>query len=140
MFNRNAAYDFSLFEKKKEKVTHKQNVVRLPRKKKKKKFALKAKSVMTIGAIVSMFTVGATVATFISGQVMLTELTEQIERASKELEESKSEYTQLSMKQEEEMSLNAIEKKAREELGMKKIDASQKQYINVSRGDKAKIN
>ena len=135
MFNKNAAYDFSLFENKKKQV--KENVVKLP--KSKKKFALKARSVMFLGVVMCMVAFGGVVATFINSQVQLNELTEQIAKASKELEESKSQYTQLSMKKEEQMSTGAVERKAKEDFGMKKIDASQKEYINVSRGDKAEI-
>lgn len=137
MFNRNAAYDFTLFEDKK--IVRKENVVKLPKRNNKKKLVLKARSVMTIGVMLSMIALGTTVATFINGQVQLTELTEKIEKASKELEEGKSQYTQISMKQEEQMSLDAVEKKAKEELGMKKIDTYQKEYINVSLGDKAEV-
>lgn len=53
---------------------------------------------MVLGVVMCMVAFGGVVATFINSQVQLNELTEQIAKASKELEESKSQYTQLSMK------------------------------------------
>lgn len=75
----------------------------------------------------------------IKGQVELTELNQQIASAQVQLEEVKSEYTQMQAKMEASISTAAIEKYAQEELGMSKATAQQKEYISLSEGDKAEV-
>lgn len=75
----------------------------------------------------------------IKGQVELTELNQEIASAKVQLEEVKSEYTQMQAKMEASLSTAAIEKYAQEELGMSKATAQQKEYISLSEGDKAEV-
>ena len=75
----------------------------------------------------------------IRGQVELTELNQQIASAQVQLEEAKSEYTQMQTKMEASLSTAAIEKYAQENLGMSKATAQQKEYISLSEGDKAEV-
>jgi len=75
----------------------------------------------------------------IKGQVELTELNQQIASAKIQLEEAKSEYTQMQAKMEASLSTAAIEKYAQEHLGMSKATAQQKEYISLSEGDKAEV-
>lgn len=96
-----------------------------------------------IGSIVLGFVCAAVitfcVGTIIMGQVELTELNQEIAQAQVLLEESKSEYTQIQAKMEASFSTAAIEKYAREELGMSKATNQQKEYISLSEGDKAEV-
>ena len=91
------------------------------------------------GSIMAVVAAGFMFSIFLNGQVKLTELTEEITQVSKQLEENESIYTQLSMKKEEALSLNVVEQRAKNELKMKKIDASQIEYINVNCKDKAEV-
>lgn len=138
--NRNYAYDLSLFEESPAyEPQKKNNVVKIPkrkldenRRKKLNPFTLLSTSLI---AIVSLFIISSVV----YSQVQLTELTEQINVATKELQEKQSIYTQLQMKIESESSLRLVENYARNELGMQKIEPTQVEYITLSSGDKAEI-
>ncbi len=137
MYNRNAAYDFALFEEKKQE--EKSKVLRLPKRKAQNKANKRVKLVFATGSIMAVVAAGFMFSIFLNGQVKLTELTEEITQVSKQLEENESIYTQLSMKKEEALSLNVVEQRAKDELKMKKIDASQIEYINVNCKDKAEV-
>ena len=77
---------------------------------------------------------GAT-GSIIFNQVQLTELTEEIDTAAQQLEESQSVYTQLQMKANANLSLATVEKSyAKENLGMRKIDQSQLVFVELSKG------
>ena len=73
------------------------------------------------------------------GQVQLTELTENINAAQKQLEESQSVHTQLEMKASAKLSLDAVEEYAQEMLGMSKIQQSQIENIEIASGDKSEV-
>ena len=96
-----------------------------------------------VGAIVAGFLCAAVITLcvgfIIKGQVELTELNQQIASAQVQLEEAKSEYTQMQAKMEASLSTAAIEKYAQENLGMSKATAQQKEYISLSEGDKAEV-
>ena len=94
----------------------------------------------TVIATFLLFAITASVlATMIYSQVRLTELTEQINAANKQLEESKSITTQLEMKVEAKLSLREVEEYAQNTLGMTKTEASQIHYIQLSEGDKEEV-
>lgn len=96
-----------------------------------------------VGSIVMGFVCAAVIVLcvgfIIKGQVELTELNQEIAEAKVTLEETKSEYTQMQAKMESSFSTAAIEKYAREELGMSKATNQQKEYISLSEGDKAEV-
>lgn len=96
-----------------------------------------------IGSIVLGFVCAAVITLcvgfIIKGQVELTELNQQIASAKVQLEEVKSEYTQMQAKMEASLSTAAIEKYAQENLGMSKATNQQKEYISLSEGDKAEV-
>lgn len=96
-----------------------------------------------IGSLILGFVCAAVitlcVGMIIHGQVELTELNQQIASAQVQLEEKKSEYTQMQAKMEASFSTAAIEKYASEELGMSKATNQQKEYISLSEGDKAEV-
>lgn len=127
-------YDFSLFEivpKKEEK----DNLINLPKRKVRHK--IHPLSVMFTGFLVTSCV--SVVCLMIHSQVSLMELTEQINRESKFLEESKSVYTQLEMKVDSQLSLMAVENYAKNVLDMQRTSPCQVEYVSLSDGDKSEI-
>lgn len=141
--NRNAAYDFSMFEPS-EKValepSKKNNVIKIPEEDLEVNRRKHYKPTTVIASIFFSFVSLAIVATMIYSQVQLTELTAEINEKTKLLGESQSVYTQLQMKAESKLSLRAVEEYASQTLGMKKVESYQISCISLSQGDKAEIN
>ena len=79
------------------------------------------------------------VGTMVYGQVQLTELTENLNAATKTLNESESVYTQLQMKSDSQLSLQTVENYATGKLGLKKIEQNQVEPISLSKGDKTQV-
>lgn len=127
-------YDFSLFEivpKKEER----DNLINLPKRKAKHK--IHPLSIMFTGFLVT--TCVSVILLMIHSQVSLMELTEQINRESKFLEESKSVYTQLEMKVDSQLSLMAVENYAKNVLDMQRTAPCQVEYVSLSDGDKSEF-
>lgn len=140
----NNAYDISLFEDAIEDISyeelHKKNkVVKLPRRKieqvkRRKHNPLK----LTAGFLFSAVIV-AVLGMIIYSQVELTELNQQISVAQEKLENSQSEYTQMQMNVDAKYTTSIIEEYAQDKLGMTKASNSQKEFVDLSSGDKAKV-
>lgn len=79
------------------------------------------------------------VVSIIHGQVQLTELNQEIVNAKAELAEKQSEHTQLQMKVDSSISTAVVEEYARDNLKMSKATNSQKEFVNLSEGDKAEV-
>ena len=79
------------------------------------------------------------VGTFVYGQVRLSELTNEINLSTTELAEQESLYTQLKMKSQSKLSLETVEEYAETQLGMRKLEQSQVEYISLSQGDKCLV-
>lgn len=79
------------------------------------------------------------VASIIHGQVQLTELDQEIADAKAQLAEQQSIYTQLEMKVDSSISTTVVEEYAEKELKMNKAANSQKEFVNLSDGDKAEV-
>jgi len=79
------------------------------------------------------------VVSIIHGQVQLTELNQEIANAKQELAEQQSVYTQLQMKVDSSISTAVVEEYAQDKLNMNKAANSQKEFINLSEGDKAEV-
>lgn len=79
------------------------------------------------------------VASIIHGQVQLTELNQEIVEAKAQLAEQQSVYTQLQMKVDSNISTSAVEEYAKDKLKMSKAANSQKEFVNLSEGDKAEV-
>lgn len=107
------------------------DVVQKIRRRGKNRRAVRRVILMIIGATICLM--------MIFGQVRLAELTEQIESASKELEEAQSLYTQYQMKSDSQLSPAAIEKYATEKLGMIKAEQTQVEYVELSSNDKGEV-
>ena len=79
------------------------------------------------------------VVSIIHGQVQLTELNQEIADAKARLAEQQSIYTQLEMKVDSSISTTAVEDYAKNNLHMNKAAHSQKEFVNLSDGDKAEV-
>lgn len=149
--NRNAAYDLSLFEstavplekepekKKSNNQKAKNNVVKITNEqiyiiRKRRHNPLKLAVGVVFGAVVTFV-----IATIIQGQVQLTELSKEIASANKELSIQQSIYTEMQMKANATLSPSVIDEYAVNKLGMTKAINSQKEFVNLSEGDKAEI-
>ncbi len=148
-YENNAAYDMNLFRdntapklpKKEKTEKHKQDnkVVTLPqealikiRRRKHNPFKL---FVGTVAALAVTIIISA----IIIGQVQLTEVNQQIIAAEETLRNTQSTYTQNQMALQSKLSTSEIEKYAQEKLGMSKAGNVQKEYVSLSKGDKAEI-
>lgn len=79
------------------------------------------------------------VVSIIHGQVQLTELNQEIADAKAQLAEQQSIYTQLEMKVDSSISTTVVEDYAKSKLNMSKASNSQKEFVNLSEGDKAEV-
>lgn len=152
---RNLAYDLSLFEDEnsysvpqstkkrnkaaagtaKKKPTAERNEEKSASKGQRKKYS----PLKVLGtAVAGLFVVGA-LATIIMGQAQLTELNRSIDTKTEELKQKKSQYTQLDMNVRSRYSTAIVEDYAKDELGMSKATNYQKEFVNLSEGDKAEI-
>lgn len=138
----NNAYDISVFEDEnleKQDLHKKNKVVKIPKKKieqakRRKRNPLK----LTVGFLFSAVVV-AVVGMIIYSQVQLTELNQKISEAQETLENSQSEYTQMQMNVDAKYTTSIIEEYAQDKLGMTKANNSQKEFVDLSSGDKAKV-
>lgn len=133
-YNKNAAYDISVFEKKR--VT-KKNVVKFP-KKKAQKNRYKAKLLFSLFAFLSFSVCLSAVAFYINGRVQLTKLNEEISKISKELTEEESRYNQLALTESSLKWQKNIEEKAKM-LGLEKTNLNQIEYIHLPNKDKTAL-
>lgn len=86
----------------------------------------------------ALFIVGLLSAKLYS-DVQLNELTDKASKMKKELETLKSEEIRINVLLEKRTDLREIERKATEELGLKKIEKYQVEYISLPSKDKAEI-
>ena len=141
MQQRSEAYDLSLFEprRQEQELPQKNNIIELPSKKLEENRRHKLHPLRAFSTFCVMAVIVAIVGTMVYSQVQLTELTEELNVATKQLEESQSVYTQLKMKSDSQLSLETVENYAKDELGMKKISQSQVECISLSEGDKGQV-
>ena len=136
----NEAYDLSLFEpKRKEEPRKKNNIVELPAKRLEQNRRPKAQPLRVFSTLLAMAVIVGIAGTMVYSQVQLTELTEQLNAAEKQLTESQSLYTQLSIKSDSQLSLRNVETYAKDELGMRKITQNQVECISLSEGDRGEV-
>lgn len=91
-----------------------------------------AKTVMSVFAVLVGFVLLASV---INSEVQLTELTEQINSATTNLEQLQSVQIQLEMEATSNMDASEIEEYAKNTLGMEKVNNDQITYVNLARQD-----
>ncbi len=160
-YNKSAAYDLSLFDDDNAYVSssaapaRKQDADKTPQRTAKKSTANKvvelpedeihkirrrkrnpAKLIFgsAIGSVVAVV-----IGIIIVGQVQLTELNQEIITAEKTLANAQSVYTENQMKVESNLSRSSIEEYAEKQLGMTKATNTQKEFVNLSGGDKVEV-
>ena len=140
---RNAAYDFSLFEEEEEVVLPESNSqknkvydIRTERQRRRKPRIDPLTSIVGV-AVSSLVIVALT--SIVHGQAQLTELNQQISDAQVELTQMQSYYTQMEMKVENKLGPSVVEEYAKNVLGMEKTQSFQKEFISISEGDKAVV-
>lgn len=150
------AYDFSLFEehrgeeyaaadsprwdnaqpqeepRRERREKPKDNVVELPQqeRRKAKKAKVRRHPLRTMAAVLACGIMFSTVTMVIFNQVQLTELTEEINQTTQQLQEAESLEIQLNMEASQEMDGAAVEDYAQNELGMSKIVSGQVTYVD----------
>ena len=90
-------------------------------------------------AVIFGIAIAFIVVSIIHGQVQLTELNQEIVNAKAELAEQQSVHTQLQMKVDSSISTAVVEEYARDKLNMTKATNAQKEFVNLSEGDKAEV-
>lgn len=139
--NSNEAYDFALFEPKRQQAPppKNNNIIALPQEKLEQNRKAKVKPAKAVSTFLVLAVMLGIVSTMVYGQVQLTELTEKLNSATKTYNESTSLYTQLQMKSDSKLSLETVENYATLKLGLKKIDQNQVEPISLSKGDKTQV-
>lgn len=139
--NSNEAYDFALFEPKRQQEAprEKSNIIELPQEKLEQNRRAKINPLRAVSTFLAFGIMISIVGTMVYGQVQLTELTENLNAATKTLNESESVYTQLQMKSDSQLSLQTVENYATGKLGLKKIEQNQVEPISLSKGDKTQV-
>ncbi|MDF1493233.1 hypothetical protein [Caproiciproducens sp. CPB-2] len=139
--NSNEAYDFALFEPKRQQQgpARKSNIIELPKEKLEQNRRTKIGFFRAVSTFLTFAIMVGIVGTMVYGQVQLTELTEDLNAATKTLNESESVYTQLQMKSDSQLSLQTVENYATNQLGLKKIEQNQVEPISLSKGDKTQV-
>ena len=131
-YNDSLAYDFSMFMPRKEK---EDNIVKLPKPKKRAKAATKQVSVTLSAVLISTFLLA-----ILCGNIFLrlktNELNSKINQTKAQIEELKNEKTTLDVELERRLSYSNIELEATE-MGMRKKDKSQIKYIKVNENNTA---
>ena len=154
MANLSEAYDFSLFEdrigqstapigepgsREQRQEQKRENVIELPQKELDKNRQPKRHPFRMIAATLCFTVIFATVVSIVYSQVQLTELTEEINIATQQLQEEQSLEVQMSMQASQKMNGAQVEEYAKKELGMSKISEGQVSYVNVVQQDKGTV-
>lgn len=141
--NSNEAYDFALFEPKRQQQESqpqkKSNIIALPQEKLEQNRKAKVRPIKAVSTFLVLAVMLGIVSTMVYGQVQLTELTEKLNSATKTYNEGTSLYTQLQMKSDSKLSLETVESYATDKLGLKKVDQNQVVPISLSKGDKTQV-
>lgn len=138
----NTAYDFSRFEPKQREQAEevqKNNIIELPQEQIEKNARPRLHPVRLLSTLAMFAVILATVGSLVYGQVQLTELTDSINNTEKALAESESLYTQLQMKSDAMLSIDSVESYAEQNLGMRKTEKSQVEYISIAQGDEGTV-
>lgn len=145
------AYDFSLFEERKENTaavelplkeeesSKKNNVIELPEKELRKNRKPKRHPLKAVATLVGLAIFFTAMAGVVYNQMELTVLTDKINSVNAQLEEAKSVEIQLSMQASQKMNGAQVEEYAEKELGMSKISEGQVTYVNVAQDDKGTV-
>ena len=124
---RNTAYDISVFEERKYIDERKNNIVELPERNAKINKKNKSNVITVLFTALTFSLSVAIVGTILFNQVQLTEITDKMSKVEKQLEESKSENTQLQMKVKEKFSPEKVTYHAKNDLSMEQTNNAKQQ-------------
>ena len=116
-----------------------ENVVELPQQEQRKAKKPRRHLLRTMAAVLACGVVFSTVTMVIYNQVQLTELTEEINQTTQQLQEAESLEIQLNMEASQEMDGAAVEEYAQNELGMSKIASGQVTYVDSVQEDQGTV-
>ncbi|MBO4467779.1 MAG: hypothetical protein J5766_00625 [Clostridia bacterium] len=134
-YNDSLAYDFSMFMPREEKKRDKDNIVKLPKSKKKSRAAARSVSSTLSALLISAVLLGLLCGN-IYFRLKTNELNSKINQTKAQIEELKNEQTTLEVEIERKLSYSNIELEATE-MGMRKRDNSQIKYIRVNQNNTA---
>lgn len=101
--------------------------------------AVKKKTRFNISVILCALLIVGLLSAKLYSDVQLNELTDKASKMKKELETLKSEEIRINVLLEKRTDLREIERKATEELGLKKIEKYQVEYISLPAQDKTEV-
>ncbi|HCH28343.1 MAG TPA: hypothetical protein DEW35_02430 [Ruminococcaceae bacterium] len=134
-YNDSLAYDFSMFMPREKK---EDNIVKMPKAKKRTKAAAKSVSSTVSALLVSAMLLGLLCGN-IYFRLKTNELNTKINRTKTQIEALKNEQTTLEVEIERQLSYSNIELEATE-MGMRKRDRSQIKYIRVNKNNTVETN
>lgn len=133
-YNDSLAYDFEMFMPRPAEKTNKDNIVKLPqsspRKRARKRAAVKTMSVSAFAVLASVFMLAAMCGNIFL-RLQINEVGSQINDVKSEINALQSERTSLEVQLERVISYSNIELEAAE-IGMQKMDKDQVKYIRVN--------
>lgn len=143
MPNQSNAYNFELFEPNRQleqpKPPQKSNVIELPKEKLEQNRKPKLRPIRAATVVVSFAVLVGIVGTYVNGQVQLSEVSDQLSTTEKLLQEQQNVYSQLKLKSDAKLSMQAVETYATQKLGMQKTSRSQVTAVELSKGDKSEV-
>lgn len=142
MSNQSNAYDFELFQPKRqmeEAPQKRSNVIELPKEKLEENRRPKTHLGKIIPAFLAFIVVSGIVGTYINGQVQLSALSDALGTAKQSFQGQQNAYSQLKIKSDSTLSMEVVESYASKKLGMKKTNQSQVTPVELSKGDKAQV-
>lgn len=128
-YNDSLAYDFEMFMPR-TKENNKDNIVKLPQNKARKKAAVKTVSVSAFAVMATVFMVAAMCGNIVL-RLQINEVNSKINEVKSEINVLESEKTSLEVEFERIISYSNIELEAAE-IGMQKMDKEQVKYIRVN--------
>lgn len=142
MGNQSSAYDFALFEPKRageEEPRKQSNIIQIPKERLEENRRPKPNLWRYVPTFLAFLLISGMVGFYIYGQAQLSQLAESMSSAQKTLAEQENRYTQLKIRSDSSLSVEAVETYAAGTLGMKKTTQDQLTSVSLSQGDKAQV-
>lgn len=144
MANQSSAYDFALFEPKSNaepqwKPRKESNIIELPKEQLRENRRPKTRPAKLILPFLAFLVVAGIVGSYVNGQLQLSELSNEMGAAQKTLQEQQNQYSQMKIKSDSSLSMEAVETYATQKLGMQPTSADQVTTVELTKGDKSQV-
>lgn len=142
MANQSSAYNFELFEpnrKIEQEPPRKTNVIELPKEQLEANRHTKVRPFRLVAIFAVFAIIAGIVAAYVNGQVQLSQLSNEMGTAQKTLQEQQDLTAQLKIKSDSKLSMEAVENRASQNLGMQKTTRSQITTVALSKGDRSEV-